>query len=837
LTFDAQTLTISNTASSTNAGISVNGRPGTNAGVFNLAIAGANNSFIEGAVAGDTAFRGSNKVHISSGAGVNAAANYPGGITVSGTYVGITCNDPQYTLDVNGTARIVGLTTLGNALEMGTAASWTSGRSNTLYGDTASVGTKYIRWTYNNTPGTTIADGANMNLASPLVGINQSAPTAQLHVRTSGNVAPGDRWDSKWMIVTPAANSATAGDTPALGFGYNVASNTAHIAAVEPYVAWRNLQIDASNILFKTSNIERVRITDGGNVGVGTATPAYTLDVNGNQQVKANGSSNTSFYGTTYDTLTLRTSCNQYEGGIASIFFGNTAPNYPLARIYAQDAQPDFGGAYKSRLVFQTNDVGLTLVERMRIDANGYMGILTNSPSTPLEIATTIPGSIYLNNAAPSGYVKSTNTNNTATAFGSNNFTIEFWVYPTTIYPAAWTTWFSVGIQTGEIRISQNQGESGFIGVLYPPNNVSQPSSVTATLNAWRHVALVRSGATMQLYYGGTRIVNVTSGVSFSFDNSGYIWLGRNPYGDTTPNTHIAGLRIAKSALYASGATITVPSVPLLPIDTTSLLMNMYIGTPLYDSVNNTAFQFVDNCYQTSLVPNGTYSTANTSLVNGTLCVSNYTPQTTTTTAGSIAIVGRMPTLGGEFGEGVVSTTYAISNYGGGVYGGLTQGVGGFLAFGTNTFGTTTERMRIKHTGNVGIATNNPVTTLDVNGGFTVRNGYRPLFSNVTGSGPITTSRTSYGTHYYLTNSAFSAVTLAVPDTAADLNAYWVFRNATGTYLSVTFTWPTIGVAPVPSVNVFSIPPSNAMTVMFVSSNSGGGNFGFYTSSNYWAVF
>jgi hypothetical protein len=124
-----------------------------------------------------------------------------------------------------------------------------------------------------------------------------------------------------------------------------------------------------------------------------------------------------------------------------------------------------------------------------------------------------------------------------------------------------------------------------------------------------------------------------------------------------------------------------------------------------------------------------------------------------------------------------------------------------------------------------------------IGGGLTLGNGYRPLYSNVTGSGPITTSRTTYGTHYYLTNSALSSVTLAVPDTALDLNAYWVFRNATGTYLSVTFTWPTIGVAPVPSVNVFSIPPSNAMTVMFVSSNSGGGNFGFYTSSNYWAVF
>jgi hypothetical protein len=128
---------------------------------------------------------------------------------------------------------------------------------------------------------------------------------------------------------------------------------------------------------------------------------------------------------------------------------------------------------------------------------------------------------------------------------------------------------------------------------------------------------------------------------------------------------------------------------------------------------------------------------------------------------------------------------------------------------------------------------------LDVNGGFTVRNGYRPLYSNVTGSGTLSPLRTTFGTHYYLTNSAFSAITLPeIPVTATDLNGYWVFRNATGTYLSVTFTWPTVaGVTAIPSTSLIAISPSNAITVMFVFTGGGGGNFGFYSSSNYWAVF
>jgi hypothetical protein len=125
---------------------------------------------------------------------------------------------------------------------------------------------------------------------------------------------------------------------------------------------------------------------------------------------------------------------------------------------------------------------------------------------------------------------------------------------------------------------------------------------------------------------------------------------------------------------------------------------------------------------------------------------------------------------------------------------------------------------------------------LTVGGRLTLSNGYRPLYSNVTGTSlsPITTT---YGTHYYITNAAFSAVTIPVPNTTNDLNAYWVFRNATGTYLSITYTWPTIGVAASPTTNVLTIPPANTIAVMFVYTGGGGGNYGSYSGSFYWAVF
>jgi hypothetical protein len=126
-------------------------------------------------------------------------------------------------------------------------------------------------------------------------------------------------------------------------------------------------------------------------VGIGCNAPSYALDVNGNARVTSNGSLSTanSQYGAGYDSLTIQSTVAPYSGGIASLAFTNTAE--PLGRIYCQDAQPTGGAAYLSRMVFQTNASGggLALIERMRIDANGYVGINCNAPSYTLDVSGT----------------------------------------------------------------------------------------------------------------------------------------------------------------------------------------------------------------------------------------------------------------------------------------------------------------------------------------------------------------------------------------------------------------------------------------------------------------
>ena len=158
----------------------------------------------------------------------------------------------------------------------------------------------------------------------------------------------------------------------------------------------------------RTSNV--LTLVDNGNVGINCNAPAYTLDVAGNSRILCNANTSTSSFGTTNETLSLMSPCNGYTGGVASIYFGNATANYPLARIYAQDAST--GGNYRSRLVFQTNADSSYMAERMRIEAGGNVGI-NCTPSYQLDVK----GSI---NAFASGSAFSTSILLTATGATAN---------------------------------------------------------------------------------------------------------------------------------------------------------------------------------------------------------------------------------------------------------------------------------------------------------------------------------------------------------------------------------------------------------------------------------
>jgi hypothetical protein len=137
-------------------------------------------------------------------------------------------------------------------------------------------------------------------------------------------------------------------------------------------------------------------------------------------------------------------------------------------------------------------------------------------------------------------------------------------------------------------------------------------------------------------------------------------------------------------------------------------------------------------------------------------------------------------------------------------------------------------------TGGTGLAGNSNLTyntnTNMLNAGaLTLANGYRPLYQRIVSGTTITPAPASYGTHYDITISAITGISIGYPVTGSnnwsnDSNGYWVFRNNTSSYLNITMTYTNAAANIYPTSIV--IPPANSTTLM--ATYPGGGS-----NSNY----
>jgi len=171
------------------------------------------------------------------------------------------------------------------------------------------------------------------------------------------------------------------------------------------------------------------------------------------------------------------------------------------------------------------------------------------------------------------------------------------------------------------------------------------------------------------------------------------------------------------------------------------------------------------------------------------------------TTSGSVNVSG------GYFVNGV-----ALATGGGSTISGTTTSGTVLLATGTSTGLQGSSNLFFSNSSNLGIQTTTPATALDVNGGVTIRNGYRPSYSNVSSGTSLTVPSAAYGTHFNITASSITGITLPTVVGSTDSNAYWVFRNNTAGYLSITFTYTTAGTTY--PTNPVTIPPANSLTMM-----------------------
>jgi hypothetical protein len=204
-----------------------------------------------------------------------------------------------------------------------------------------------------------------------------SAPVSENDVRTfgvyNGSTSTFDYYDtilSKSLLRTGATTFTIKSDGSNKGF--SAIQNQWRNLVFYTYSAAGSGDIAVTDL----SQYERMRITSEGNVGIGTASPGAKLQVGGNAE-------------TSPQYLWIRGSRVNQAGEICGIHFYNSANSGDRgnSRIINSRGTNNYG----SNLEFWTNpDDNVPALERMRILANGNVGIGKTNPNIPLDVGNAL---------------------------------------------------------------------------------------------------------------------------------------------------------------------------------------------------------------------------------------------------------------------------------------------------------------------------------------------------------------------------------------------------------------------------------------------------------------
>jgi hypothetical protein len=144
----------------------------------------------------------------------------------------------------------------------------------------------------------------------------------------------------------------------------------------------------------------------------------------------------------------------------------------------------------------------------------------------------------------------------------SGDFTLEMWIYPTSTagYQLIYSQ-FTSGSTDGNFELLWDEFNEKF-NVNFRGSTILTSSS-TYSLNAWHHLAIVRSGSTFTMYVDGASAATATNSDTI-LQTASYV--GTRSLGDGYFAGYIDDLRITRGYARYSGSTYTVPTAafPLL---------------------------------------------------------------------------------------------------------------------------------------------------------------------------------------------------------------------------------------------------------------------------------
>ena len=218
------------------------------------------------------------------------------------------------------------------------------------------------------------------------------------------------------------------------------------------------------------------------------------------------------------------------------------------------------------------------------------------------------------------------NAESTAFSFGTDDFTVEYWVY-TINEPAGFnmhagakvtSSGFAFGVTSGKMYMTT-------LTAAYASTGTS------VAIKTWNHFAFVRSSGTVNYYLNG--VLDYTVSAPTNITETGFS-IGATRTGANPMTGYISNLRVVKgSAVYTTD--FTPSTSPLTAIQDTSLLA-CQSTTIIDNSVNNLTLAANGQAQVISLHPLPEYGVIFLSLNSNSIVDSSY-KNTTTTKAGNVS--------------------------------------------------------------------------------------------------------------------------------------------------------------------------------------------------------
>jgi hypothetical protein len=329
-------------------------------------------------------------------------------------------------------------------------------------------------------------------------------------------------------------------------------------------------------------------------VRTGTGSNQTTLYVNGVSD--GTGTSATTFSQTDAMRIgTDRSAANGFVGYVSNLRLSNTnltissTPTTPLTAL----GSTIFLSCGYNRFVD-----GSTLASAITV-GSGSPRVQAFQPFSPTAsyTAAAYGGSGYFNGSGD--YFSFGNPSiNSNLNFGSNDFTVEAWVFPFVTTPLLIVGSLNNNTGAGCWWLVANGTFGGGGTIQFGYNTTSGGSGTnilagTGTLNvySWSHVAVTRSGSSIRCFVNGIQVGTTNTGIGSSaiFPVNQALLIGQTNAGATYGmNGYISNLRLVNgTAVYT--ANFTPPTAPVTAITNTSLLTN-FTNAGIYDAAvqNNT---------------------------------------------------------------------------------------------------------------------------------------------------------------------------------------------------------------------------------------------------------